>query len=203
VRERGSYFSKLVPALPNAHHRLQDGMRIAIGPHSWRCIAGFGHAPEHISLYCADLGVLISGDMLLPKISTNVSVPDWEPEANPLAAYLHSIALLRDLPPATLVLPSHGHPFGGAAASSGQGGIHTRVAELHQHHDDRLAETMQACQHAPTSAAALLPVLFKRALDLHQTTFALGEALAHLNYLWLAGEVRRERSADGVWQFKA
>jgi hypothetical protein len=37
---------------------------------------------------------------------------------------------------------------------------------------------------APQSAADVLPVLFKRKLDLHQTTFAMGEAIAHLHLLW-------------------
>ena len=38
-------------------------------------------------------------------------------------------------------------------------------------------------------------------LDLHQTTFAMGEAIAHLNALWLKGELRRELGADGVYRF--
>lgn len=203
VRERRGYYGKLVPALPLAHCRLQDGLDIPIGGHSWRCLVGYGHAPEHISLHCAELGVLISGDMLLPKISTNISVNDSEPEANPLAAYLDSLDALRSLPPDTLVLPSHGHPFGGTLAANGHGGAHTRIDELHQHHAARLQETRLACTQAPQHAADLLPILFKRNLDLHQTTFALGESLAHLNYLWHAGALLRERDANRVWRYRA
>lgn len=51
------------------------------------------------------------------------------------------------------------------------------------------------------SASDILPVLFRRALDLHQTTFAMGEAIAHLHALWLSGDLRRLRGADGVWRF--
>ena len=50
--------------------------------------------------------------------------------------------------------------------------------------------------------ASLLPVLFKRALDLHQTTFAMGESIAHLNALWLAGELGRTLGDDGVIRFQ-
>jgi glyoxylase-like metal-dependent hydrolase (beta-lactamase superfamily II) len=58
-----------------------------------------------MSLHCEALGVLISGDMVLPRISTNVSVIDIEPEANPLVLYLDSIRRMQALPDDTLVLP--------------------------------------------------------------------------------------------------
>ncbi|MCH2241801.1 MAG: MBL fold metallo-hydrolase [Aquabacterium sp.] len=202
VRERAGYYRHLVPALPPQHVRLLGGQELRIGDDSWHCIAGYGHAPEHISLHCPARGLYIAGDMLLPRISTNVSVHNNEPEGDPLSLYLDSLAVLaRLLPPQTLVLPSHGLPFGGEQAADGQGGAHTRINELACHHDERLQETLHACRQQPTSAADLLPVLFRRQLDLHQTTFAMGEALAHLHRLWLAGELRRERGADGVYRF--
>jgi glyoxylase-like metal-dependent hydrolase (beta-lactamase superfamily II) len=194
VRARSNYYASMVPAVPDAHRRLMDGMTVDIGGTAWRCIAGYGHAPEHIALYAAAPGVLISGDMVLPRISTNVSVIDLEPEANPLALYLGSIARLRELPADTLVLPSHGRPFVG---------LHTRIDQLVAHHDERLADALAACRERPHSAAELLPVLFHRALDLHQTTFAMGESLAHLHLLEARGQVRGERGADGVQRFAA
>lgn len=204
VRERAGYYQRLVPALPLQHVRLLGGQVLRIGDDSWHCIAGYGHAPEHISLHCPARGLYIAGDMLLPRISTNVSVHNNEPEGDPLSLYLDSLAVLaRLLPPQTLVLPSHGLPFGGEQAADGQGGAHTRINELARHHDERLDETLHACRQQPTSAADLLPVLFRRQLDLHQTTFAMGEALAHLHRLWLAGELQRERGADGVYRFSA
>ena len=194
VRQRGNYYASMVPEVPAQYARLLDGMRLSVGGHDWHCIAGHGHAPEHISLHCPALGVLISGDMLLPRISTNVSVLDLEPEANPLPLYLASLERFTPLPAGTLVLPSHGKPFTG---------LHARVAQLREHHDERLHEVMQACAQRPMDAAALLPVLFRRPLDLHQTTFAMGEAIAHLHALWLEGRLRREAGADGVWRFSA
>ena len=60
---------------------------------------------------------------------------------------------------------------------------------------------MQACTLKPSSAADMLPVLFKRTLDLHQTTFAMGESVAHLHMLWFAGRLQRTLGADGVYRF--
>jgi glyoxylase-like metal-dependent hydrolase (beta-lactamase superfamily II) len=198
IRERAGFFASMVPRMPNAYRRLMDGDLIAAGSaasagrHPWRCLTGYGHAPEHIALYSEALGVLISGDMLLPRISTNISVSHHEPEADPLALFLASLDRLRTLPADTLVLPSHGKPFRG---------LHARVDQLFAHHAERLAEVMAACTHAPHSAADLLPVLFRRPLDVHQTTFALGEAIAHLNALWHEGRLVRRPDARGVWRF--
>lgn len=192
IKARTNYYSSMVPKVPASYRRLLDGQAFDVGGHTWRCIAGYGHAPEHLSLYCEALGVLISGDMLLPRISTNVMVTDMEPEANSLRLYLQSIERYLTLPADTLVLPSHGRPFRG---------MHTRVDQLHQHHDERLADVMAACRDAPQTAAGLLPVLFKRPLDLHQTTFAMGESIAHLHALWLGGQLQRTLGNDGVFRF--
>ena len=132
--------------------------------------------------------------MVLPRISTNVSVYDLEPESNALTLYLDSLRHYEALPADTLVLPSHGKPFTG---------LHARMRQLHDHHDERLAEVVRACAEKPCHAAELLPLLFRRPLDLHQTTFAMGEAVAHLHTLWHRGDLHRARGDDGVWRFKA
>ena len=192
LHQRGGYFRALVPAVPPSYRRMQDDTRLVIGGQEWRCISGFGHAPEHLALYCAGRGVLISGDMVLPRISTNVSVYPQEPEADALALFLMSIDKFRALPADTLVLPSHGKPFTG---------LHTRIDQLQTHHAGRLAELQTACSAAACSAFDVLPVLFKRKLDFHQTTFAMGEAIAHLHWLWFAQRVLRTLHPDGVYRF--
>ncbi len=192
VRARSNYYASMVPAVPDRFRRLMDGNRVQIGDQVWHCHAGYGHAPEHIALYCPALNVLISGDMVLPRISTNVMVIDLEPEADPLTLYLDSIGRLRALPADTLVLPSHGRPFSG---------LHQRISQLREHHEERYAEVMSACSRGPQSAADIVPLLFRRALDLHQLVFAMGEAIAHLHGLWFAGKLRREFGADGVFRF--
>lgn len=199
VRARGSYYANMVPEVPASFRRLLDGMAVAIGGHAWTALAGHGHAPEHISLHAATLrgeaapqGVLISGDMVLPRISTNVSVYDIEPEADPLPLYLQSVRRLLALPEGTLVLPSHGRPFTG---------LHERVRQLVSHHDERFEDVLQACASGPKHAAELLDVLFKRKLDLHQTTFAMGESIAHLHALASMGRLVAVDGSDGVRRF--
>jgi glyoxylase-like metal-dependent hydrolase (beta-lactamase superfamily II) len=192
IRQRSNYYASMVPKVPAQFGRLMGGDVLRIGGHYWACHAGHGHAPEHISLHCATRSLLISGDMVLPRISTNVSVIDIEPEGDPLPLYLASIGRMRTLPDDTLVLPSHGRPFRG---------LHERIGQLEAHHDERFADVMAACARQPQTAASLLPVLFRRALDLHQTTFAMGESIAHLNALWLAGRLRRDLGPDGIYRF--
>jgi glyoxylase-like metal-dependent hydrolase (beta-lactamase superfamily II) len=192
VRQRQQYFKGLVPDVPPDFCRLLDGHRLRIGGRTWHTISGYGHAPEHMSLHCPELDVLISGDMVLPRISTNVSVYNSEPDANPLTLFLQSIDRFVELPERTLVLPSHGKPFTG---------LQTRIRQLHEHHRERLDEVIHACSQSPCSAADVMPILFKRALDLHQTTFALGESVAHLHALWHDGLLVRRREADGVLRF--
>ncbi|MEW6163712.1 MAG: MBL fold metallo-hydrolase [Pseudomonadota bacterium] len=175
LEQRGNAYKRGVPAIPPTFHRLAEGDILPLGGRDWRVIVGFGHAPEHASLHCAELGVLISGDMLLPRISTNISAFASQPDADPLGLFLASLDRLGALPADTLVLPSHGRPFRG---------LHARVAELHAHHADRCAALLAACGDRPRSAAELLAVLFGRPIeDAHQTMFAMGEAIAHLNHL--------------------
>jgi glyoxylase-like metal-dependent hydrolase (beta-lactamase superfamily II) len=192
VRGRTSYYPGMVPEVPPRFCRMMDGDTVRIGGRDWRCISGYGHAPEHIALYCDELQLLIGGDMMLPRISTNVSVYDVEPESNPLQLFLASVDKFRALPEDTLTLPSHGKPFRG---------LHRRIEQLHDHHRDRLAEVMDACAVSPQTAADVLPMMFKRPLDLHQTTFAMGEAVAHLHLLWFEGKLRRRLGEDGVYRF--
>jgi glyoxylase-like metal-dependent hydrolase (beta-lactamase superfamily II) len=132
--------------------------------------------------------------MLLPKISTNVSVWASEPDGDPLGRFLASLAAFETLLPDTLVLPSHGLPFRGIAV---------RVAQLTAHHVARLNELADAIARAasPLSATDLVPVLFRRELDLQQRFFAMGEAIAHLNHLWHAGRLARTIAADGTIRF--
>lgn len=183
LEQRGNAYKQGVPTLPGHYRQLFAGEVLHVGRHAWRTIVGYGHAAEHMSLYCDELHVLISGDMLLPRISTNISVQPANPYGNPLRLFLDSIDAFLDLPPDTLVLPSHGRPFRG---------LHGRVAQLHAHHAERCGILLNACKGRAYNAAELIPALFDREFsDPHQTMFAMGEAIAHLNYLVHAGQMQR------------
>jgi glyoxylase-like metal-dependent hydrolase (beta-lactamase superfamily II) len=189
---RNNRYAELVPDFPHSYRRLIEADRLKMGGREWRVMVGYGHAPEHMSLYCKELNVVIAGDMLLSTISTNVSVWSVDPEGDPLRLFLESIARYRELPADVLVLPSHGKPFRGA---------HARVAELEAHHDARFQELLSAIKQRSSSAADLLSVLFRRPLDAHQTFFAMGEAIAHLHYLYYAGRASRAAGKDGIMRY--
>lgn len=193
-RRGGSYYSSLVPAMPASFRRIREHDTIRIGGRDWRVIVGVGHSPEHASLYCDADGLLLSGDMVLPRISTNVSVFELEPEANPVDWYVDSLRKFEPCREDTLVLPAHGRPFRN---------LHVRLRQQTEHHAERLEIVLQACRERPLSAADVMPIMFDRKFDTHQTTFAMGEALAHLHSLWYGEKVQRELCADGVYRFSA
>jgi glyoxylase-like metal-dependent hydrolase (beta-lactamase superfamily II) len=191
--ERQGNYRRGCPAVGPAFHRIGDGTVIEIGGREWRVLIGEGHAPEHACLYCAEAGVLIAGDQILPRISPNISVQTYEPDGDPLSRYLASLTKLRAaLPSGILVLPSHNLPFYG---------VHKRIDELAAHHAARCEDVVTACTQ-PMSAADMLPVLFRRVLDRHQMGFALGEALAHLHYLEGRGALARIAGEDCVNRFR-
>ena len=189
---RGDHYIRLVPTIPPTFRLVADGDTLTIGGRRWTMIVGHGHSPEHAAFWCKEAGVLISGDQVLPKITSNVSVWPDQPHGNPLRRYLASLEHFRDIAADALILPAHGLPFRG---------LPERLAEVRTHHDARLANTLDAITEG-RSAAEIVPVLFRRKLDSHQLSFALGEALAHLHYLEAEGRAVRIMDAAGVYRFK-
>jgi glyoxylase-like metal-dependent hydrolase (beta-lactamase superfamily II) len=188
---RKNLFKRGVPAVPVAIVPLRDQDMLTINGREWRVITGYGHSPEHAALHCPGLKVLIAGDMVLPRISTNVSVQPAKPDADPLGRFLDSLTRYAELDAATLVLPSHGLPFHG---------LRERIATLKEHHAARLGELVAVCGE-PRTGAQLMPVIFKRVLDTQQTLFAMGETLSHINYLHSRGQLQRSRGDDGIFRY--
>lgn len=192
VHENGNTYSGKVHSPPAVSRWsfLEEGQVITIAQRQYRVIIGRGHAPDMIMLYRVDDHVLIAADQVLPTISPNVSVMPRLPDKNPLGSFLHTLDGLADLPHDTLVLPSHGLPFRG---------LHERLHALREHHDLRLEQVHGACSE-PQSAYELFPILFRRSLDAQQTSFALGESLAHLHFLENQGRIERLHE-NGVTRF--
>jgi glyoxylase-like metal-dependent hydrolase (beta-lactamase superfamily II) len=184
----GYKYAAHVGPLPAAYHALDSGKPVTAAGTQWQVLIGEGHSPQLATLHSPALGVLISGDQILPGISPNISVPAFDPDSNPLKLFLANLEQFRSLPRETLVLPSHKLPFHG---------LQIRLDQLVGHHHQRLEQALAACRTG-ASAAEVLRAIFPRALDPHQLSFALGETLAHLNYLIGEGEVRREDGAGGV-----
>jgi len=183
------FFGRLVSPLPEAYERLHGGDVLDIGGHRFEVLIGSGHSPEHACLFDADRNLLISGDQILPSISSNVSVFPTEPHANPLADWLDSLAALRHrLPEDVLVLPAHGLPFRGA---------HARLDALMTRHREQLDRLLQHCRE-PRRAVDTFPALFRKTIGSQDLIMATGEAIAHLNYLVHSGEIVTEEDADGA-----
>ena len=191
LRRRKSMSSR-TRITPSTFDRIEDADDIEINGQAWTVNIGTGHAPELAALFRADDKVLISGDQVLPRISPNVSVMPFALDADPLKDFLDSLDRFRELPVDTLVLPSHKLPFYG---------LHDRIDALKAHHIDRLDDALTACVD-PVTAADATTVLFPRALNDHQYFFALGETLAHLNYLWCDSQISREETTTGTFVFQ-
>ncbi len=179
--------------LPPVYRRLQEGDVLEIGGRQWRIIVGRGHSPEHACLYCERDGLLLAGDQVLPRISPNISLMPMEPEGNPLRDWFQSLQRLGQLPEDTLIFPAHNTPFYG---------LQERLQALEIHHHRHLESLVKACAE-PRAAVELMSVMFSRKLEGIQSFLAIGECLAHLNYLITEGRLERSLGEDGRHLYSA
>lgn len=187
-------FGRGLYALPDSFRRLNDGDAVTIGDHVWKVVVGSGHSPEHACLYCPDLKLMISGDQVLPKISSNVSVFPTEPDGDPLTDWITSLKRIKDkVPDDVLVLPAHNDPFHG---------LHARIDHLVSGHERGL-ERLHALLAEPKRVVDVFHVLFRRKIDDYLLGLATGESLAHLNCLIARGQAVRERDQNGIDWYRA
>jgi glyoxylase-like metal-dependent hydrolase (beta-lactamase superfamily II) len=195
-RDRFGNFGKNIYALPDSYRRITDGQAFQIGDHSWEVVTGTGHSPEHSCLYCEDLKLFISGDQVLPRISSNVSVYPIEPDANPMADWHASLARIETkVPDDVLVLPAHNECFHG---------LHARICDLVSGQIEAEARLREALE-TPKRVVDVFPALFHRPVsmaDAPQLGMATGEALANLNYLLRRGEIEKQ-VIDGVAWYRS
>jgi len=191
--EKFGAFGRMIHPLPASYRRITDGECLSIGGREWIVVVGNGHSPEHACLYCPALKLLISGDQVLPRISSNVSVYPTEPDADPLGDWQNSlVSLALRIPDDVLVLPAHNSPFTG---------LHARLDQLSAQHRAALAR-LQELLAAPRRAVDVFGALFARPIGPEVLGMATGEAVAHLNHLLWSGCARRDRAADGVWWWR-
>ncbi|MCE3290880.1 MAG: fold metallo-hydrolase, partial [Caulobacter sp.] len=186
-------FSSLVSPVPVSFIRIRDGDTLAIGARRWKVVVGNGHCPEHACLVDEEGGLMIAGDQVLPRITSNVSLSLSEPEADPLGDWLSSIAKLKTLPDTLLVLPSHGEPFTG---------LHARLDTLDHGHRDRLDALHAHLSEAPRRSVDCFSILFGRQIDDSIIGLATGEAMAHLRRLEVEDRAQRD-VRDGVHWYRA
>jgi len=173
-------FIPRVTPYPTINHHLKEMETIVFGKNEYEIISAPGHSDGMVVFYNKENNVLLSADQILPKITPNISY--WfHGDPNPLKSYLESLDRLAELD-AELVVPSHGKPFYGA---------NDRIGEIKSHHDDRLNVTLESVRGGGT-VYEVCQKLFPKTLTVHETRFAIGETLAHLEYLRYSGECARE-----------
>jgi len=188
-------FGKNIHQLPDSYRRVGDGETIQIGGHAWRVVVGSGHSPEHACLWQPELKLMISGDQVLPRISSNVSVFPTEPDGDPLSEWLTSLARIKTIvPDEVLVLPAHNDPFLG---------LHARLDHLIRGHERGLERLMRTLAE-PKRSIDIFGSLFARSIGPELLGMATGEALAHLNCLLVRGQATAAADANGVvWYGRA
>ena len=166
---------------------LRPGQVVELGDQEYEVILTPGHTDGHICFYNKEHGVLLSGDHLLPEISSNISLwPQPGADPNPLDNFLRAIDSLRSLN-CQSVLPAHGKPFSN---------IEERIIQLETHHQERL-ELIKNCVGSGATAYQVCQQVFRQDLSVHELRFAMAETLAHLVYLMYKGELE-ESSPDGI-----
>ena len=178
---------------PASFRRLRHGERLTIGEREWHLHVGEGHAPEHMLLHCPQDNLLIAGDQLLPRITSNVGIMPSEPEADLLAYWFATLDNLALLPADTFVLPAHELPYYGLVP---------RVAQLHTHHEQQFAKILKLCAEQALSAYETAVALFPTRKNSMDDLMAMGECLAHLTHLRKRGEITRTLGVDGVYYFR-
>ncbi|MEN1967159.1 MBL fold metallo-hydrolase [Lentibacillus sp. N15] len=187
MTENTEEFVDRVTPYPDVDHYLEEGERLQIGGNEYEVIFTPGHSDGLVSFYNQDKNILLSTDHILPKITPNISY--WfHGDANPLASYLNSLEKVKKLN-ADLVVPSHGKPFYGA---------NQRINEIEQHHEERLTAALDAIVDG-ASVYDACHKLFQKRLNVHEMRFAVGETLAHLEYLRHKGECKREMRNGSYW----
>lgn len=195
VLQRGHEYLRRTTGVPTTYHRIQHGDTLRLGGREMQVLTGGGHALEQAMLYRPQETLFFAADQVIARISPNVSVHAMEPDLDALGIYLRSLAALRQAVAGdVLVLPGHGLPFYG---------LHERIDELTQHHAQRCGAIAEACRDRPLSVAEIVPHVFQRDLDEHQTSFAFGEVLAHVNHMLVQGELALKTDADGADRYRA
>jgi len=183
----GLGFRSVFSGVPQPDHFPTDGEIIEIAGHRWTAIVHGGHADEQLMLADPARGLFISGDQVLPRISSNIGIFPNRAPADPLADYLESLAQLSLLPGDPLVLPSHGRVFRGLRA---------RTEALLAHHAGFL-DRMAAAATRSMTIQELSMRMFPQPLDSTNRFMAMAETLAHARYLTRRGRLEHSRDPEG------
>lgn len=180
---------------------LSDGDLLDAGNRTFRVLHRPGHSPSDLVFLDEVDGVLITGDHLLPSISSNplVSLPPGagdveeaareETRSRPLIDYLESLRRTWELD-VRCALPGHGHVF-----TDTRGLIEERT----RHHEKRAAEILAHLGDGPATARRLVDALW-RSLPEDMLFLAVSEVLAHLDVLEERAAVEKDSGAGVIFR---
>lgn len=188
MREAWLGMKRRVDPLPTMTE-VDDGEVVDLGGRALRARWTPGHTDHHAVLIDEREGVLVAGDHVLPKITSNIGLYTWSRD-DPLDDFLSSLRALRDLP-VRHVLPAHGEPFTDLAG---------RADELIAHHDARLGAVLDALGDRERDAWSICTDLFPVLRSAYEGRFALAETLAHLRHLERRGAIASVEGAPVRWR---
>ena len=188
----GESFRRVVSGVPSDLRLLEAGTELSIGGERWVALDAKGHTDGQLLFHAPQRRLLISGDQVLPRITSNIGIYPERADRAPLASFLASFAALAALDPEPLVLPSHGDVFVGLRA---------RLLDLAAHHGATLEQVLSLVE-GPVTARELADRLFRSPLDSMNLVLAVGEALAHLEHLAATGALRALEPPGGPRRYE-
>lgn len=184
-------YSPIYREISNSPVTLKNGGEFTVEDYRFKVIWTPGHSPGHICLYEPKVGLLISGDHLLPTITPNI-FPLTE-DLNPLKDYLKSLEKVEKLK-VNIVFPAHENIFMS---------FKDRISQLRRHHKQRSEEILRKLSHKKLSAYELASKISWNVnygswenFPIFQKYLAVGETLAHLKFLEeknLIGKMRKNK----------
>ncbi len=187
--ENTEEFESIVTPYPEVTHYITENKEYQIGNEIYKTFIVPGHSDGLVTFYNEKNKVLLSTDHILPRITPNISY--WyQGDPNPLGSYFNSLNRMKELE-IDYVIPSHGEPFYDGTK---------RINELIEHHEERCNYVLSILTNKKLSVYQVCEALFPFELTVHELRFAIGETVAHLEYLRRRGDCKREIVA-GQWQY--
>ena len=168
---------------------FDDGFEFQLGKYLFRCILTPGHTPGHACLYLPEQELMFLGDHVLFDITPNIT--SWPRRDDSLADYIRSLHKIQKIPMKT-ALPAH--------RGNGNVNVYDRIDQIIAHHKRRLQNTLDIVKEHPGENAYEIGshMTWKMRgknwedFPIQQKWFAVGETIAHLDYLRNRGLIRKE-----------
>lgn len=174
---------------------VKNGDVLSVGDYDLEVIFTPGHTPGNTMLWNEKNQIMFSGDNILFDITPNITF--WETAKDSLGDYLETLEKSKKYP-VKITFPGHRKT----------GDYHARIEELLKHHEIRIAEAYErVCQEPGLNATEIAGKMSWRIrsstwedFPLVQKRFAVGEAMAHLDYLMQRNKITRKKE-NGTWHY--